>query len=106
MISREIISRAINKAKQSICRFKISAVGLNKNGTCVASAINKYRFPRYGGGQHAEMILMRDAAKKGIKTIIICRVGKTGDILPIDPCPTCQKKAQELGIKIYSVGGR
>lgn len=55
-----------------------------------------------GGGVHAEMQVMLKGGP-GLKTILICRVGRGGDILPIDPCPTCKRKADELGIKIISV---
>jgi len=98
--------RAIRKAQQSNCKFKVSALGLNRDGICVCSATNQSRFSRYGGGIHAEMRIMAQAAQKGVKTILICRVGKGGDLRPIDPCPVCAKTAAKKGIKIITVKGR
>lgn len=92
------------KAKQSTCRFKVAAFGLNRNGDIVSKHTNYPRFYRKGGGIHAEMAVMREARKKGVVSILLCRVGQgQGELRPIDPCPTCQKKADELGIKIYSI---
>jgi len=93
---------AINKAKQSRCVYKVSAIGLNKKGEVIAKATNKHRFMKPGGGKHAEMEVMLKAGK-ALKTIILCRVGGGGKILPIDPCPVCRAKAEELGIRIVSV---
>ena len=95
---------AQKKAQQSICKFKVSAIGLNAKGEVVAKAINRPRFSHKGGGIHAEMSVMKFARKKGIKTILICRVSTcNGELLPIDPCPRCAATAKKLGIKIVSI---
>lgn len=94
---------AKEKAKQSSCSYRISALGFNKNGDCVAKTFNRHRFNRKGGSDHAEMQIMRQARKKGIVHILICRVGKSGNLLPIEPCDFCRTKAEELGITISSV---
>lgn len=99
----EIVEKMRKKASQSASKFRIAAFGFNHKGECVAKARNIFRFDRKGGGIHAEMKIMQDAMRKRIRTIVICRVGKRGDFLPIDPCPTCQRKADELGIKILSL---
>jgi len=100
---KQLVSRAVAKASQSKCNAKIAALGFNSRGQCVAKSFNQKRFLRKGGGLHAEMILMRESRRKGIVTILICRVGKSGDLLPVDPCLTCAQKAEELGIKIFTV---
>lgn len=97
------IMLAKQKATQSICRNKVSALGFNKNGDCVIKTFNKYRFTRKGGGIHAEMQIMKQARRKGVTNILICRVGKTGNLLPINPCKKCQEVADKLKIKILSV---
>lgn len=101
-MTKRVIERAINKAKQSNCTYKVSAVGLNKKGEVIYTSTNKTRFMKAGGGIHAEMDVMLKGGP-GVKTIVICRVGRGGDILPIHPCPVCGEKARELGIKIISV---
>jgi len=96
------ISRAIQKAKRSTCRFKISCIGLNKQGQPIVYSNNSPRFKRAGGSVHAEMSMMKKYPKV-VRTIVLIRVGGSGDLLPIDPCPACARKAKELGIKIVSV---
>lgn len=46
---------------------------------------------------------MEQARSKGIVKIIICRVDKTGNLLPIEPCSCCQDIADKLGIELVSV---
>jgi cytidine deaminase len=98
-----LVKRAIKKACQSQCKFKISALGFNRKGELVSSAFNISRALRKGGGFHAEQLVMMEAHKKGIKTILICRVNPNGILLPIEPCMKCRKMAEKLGIKIISV---
>lgn len=98
----ELIERAIRKASSSICRFKISAMAFDKKGQLLGTSFNQPRFNRFGGGRHAEMILMAQYGKN-IKTIIICRTDGKAGLLPIDPCEVCKAKAEELGIKIKSI---
>ena len=99
---KHVIDIAKKKAEKSLSKYKISAVGLNKHGKVVATAINRPRFSRYGGGVHAEMAVLHKAGPK-IKTIIICRVGANGAILPINPCSRCKRVLNKLGIKVYTV---
>ena len=102
-IENVLIHSMIKKAKQSNCRFKISAFGYNKKGELIGTATNKQRFVRKGGGEHAEKLLMQQFHPKSLKTIIICRIGNGGAILPIHPCPTCARMAAEHNVKIVTV---
>jgi cytidine deaminase len=104
-MGNSIDDKAINKAKQSTCRYKVSAIGLNKKGDVFCSSINKQFLSSRGGGLHAEMILMRRYGRK-IKSIIICRINNYGEPLPIDPCENCKKMADKLDITITSVKRR
>jgi hypothetical protein len=101
-MTADLLTRAIKKASQSICKYKISAMGFDKKGRLIGTSFNRPRFSRHGGSIHAEMELM---AQYGInlKTIIICRTNLSGELLEIDACETCQKKANELGIKIKTI---
>lgn len=96
-----IEARAIRKAMKSDCKYRISAVGLDHKGDLISISHNKHRFSHEGGSYHAEMLLMARYGKN-LKTIIIYRVNKLGDLLPIAPCRACANKAEELGIKIIS----
>jgi len=98
---KTILEIAIKKALQSHCRHRVSAIALNKKGEIVATSTNRHSgIMVKGGGLHAEQILF---GIHGVKTIIICRISRTGKPLPIDPCRKCSKIAKKLGIKIRTV---
>lgn len=101
-ITKQIKQRLKNKATKSSCTYKISAIGFSKKGNILGTANNRFKFTSYGGGIHAERELMEKFGSK-IQSIIICRVNKNGEILPIEPCKICQKIADKLGIKIISL---
>ena len=50
-------------------------------------------------GIHAEQAAIKKFGKS-IKTIVIIWTGASGDILPIDCCPTCRALCNKLGIKV------
>lgn len=101
-IRNTLIETAINKAQRSHCKYKISAIGLNKRGELVDTSTNTHRFNRKGGGEHAEVRLMRKHPRS-LKTIIICRVNRNRELLPIHPCETCASIAKKLGIRILTI---
>lgn len=107
----EILKR---KANQSLSKYRISAIAFDKKGDVLGIATNQHS--RYGiensnkfMGMHAERILM-ERYGKNIKTIVIARIGWTGELRPVDPCRMCSSIAKKLGIKIVSIcpghGGR
>lgn len=100
----DVVKRAINKALTSQCKYCVSALGFNRRGELIYSASNRPRFSREGGSVHAEMGVMLKAGP-GLRTIVLCRANRAGDLLPISPCHTCAKKAEELGIKIITLQG-
>lgn len=102
MTLQDLTQLAIKKAQQSPCDNKVAAIGMNRRGEVIYKAFNLGRFERRGGGIHAEMRVMLKAGPS-LKSIIVCRTNNAGDLLPIDPCPTCQQKADELGVKLYSL---
>ena len=92
----------IKKARKSICRYKISAIGFDKNGSILGSAFNRPRFSREAGGIHAEMALLQKYGKR-LKTVVICRVNSKGKLLQIEPCENCKDVLEKLGIRIYTL---
>lgn len=102
MKNKYIVSRLYKKACKSSCRFKISAIAISHKGDVLGVSNNQHRFVKHGGGIHSEMRLMAQYGKN-IKTIFILRVGLSGNILPIEPCEVCARKAEELGIKIMNI---
>ncbi len=103
MLSESLLFRIKRKASQSTCKSKIAALGFNKRGECVASAVNRPFLSRKGGGVHAEEEIFKVALQRGIIRILICRVGKGGELRPIEACKSCSKTAKKLGIRITSV---
>lgn len=111
-IVNDIIHRTLKqKARKSCCTYRISAVAFDRKGDILGYVTNRHSIwnvverdgvGRIGTGIHAERRLMAQYGKN-ISSIVICRIGHSGDILPIDPCPVCKKAAEKLGIKIYSV---
>jgi cytidine deaminase len=101
-MNKSIISLAIKKAKQSTCNYLVSAIGLNSHGDIIGTSVNKHHICRYGGGLHAETELIKKHGRK-IRTIILCRVNNSGDILPIHPCDTCQKILDRMNINVVTI---
>ncbi len=103
----------IQAAIHSPCNYRIGAIAFDKKGDVLGNACNAFRMGskfigeqnRKGTGFHAEARLMK-RYRSNIKTILIMRIGNSGNILPIDPCPACAKMAEKLGIKIVTVFGR
>jgi len=98
----DLIEKARKKAGQSSSKYKISAIAFDKNGKILATAVNRPRFSRKGGGVHAELIALRKGGPK-THSIMICRVGNSGNLLGIEPCKNCQRILDKLGIRVYSV---
>ena len=103
-MTRELLKRIRKKALESICKHRVSAIGLNRRGEVLCAYSNKPRFARLGGSVHAEMRVMLDSGP-GLKVILVCRVNGRGEFLPIDPCVACASKAKELGAKIVPIMG-
>ena len=101
-MTKAIKTKLIKKAKKSTCTFKISAIGFSKKGNVLGITTNKFKLSKKMGGLHAEEALIKQFTSR-LDKIIICRVGKTGDVLPIDPCEKCSKLAKKYNIKIISV---
>jgi hypothetical protein len=99
----KLVLRAIKKAQQSICRLRVAALGFNAAGVCVMTRTNRPRFLHKGGGYHAERRVLAQAKQKGIVRILICRISKSGNLLPIDPCSTCQNIADKLGVELATL---
>ena len=103
-MTKTIIDKAKKKAQQSICKHRVSATGFDKSGNVLGSAINRPHLSKIGGGIHAEISLLRRIDVKKLHSILLCRVGKGGNLLPIHPCENCKKVLDKLGVFVYSVG--
>jgi len=102
MISQKIIETIKKKATQSYCRFKVAAIGFDERGEILATAVNRPRLDKFGGGSHAEMVVLQKAGRR-VKSMIICRVGNSGELLPIHCCPSCKKVLEKMKIKVSTI---
>lgn len=96
------VQRLIKKAQQSICKYKVAAMGFDHRGRCLGMMCNAPRYSREGGSLHAELRLMR-RYRNQLKSIIIVRTNNKGDLKPITPCNVCSAVAEILGITIRSI---
>lgn len=111
-INHSVVNLLCEKASHSPCTYRISAIAFDAKGDILGHSTNnhspnwnvclKESVGRSGTGQHAERVLLR-RYKNLVKTILICRIGRSGIIRPIDPCPTCKKVAAKYGVKIISI---
>lgn len=101
-----------SKAKRSSCTYRVAAIAFDKKGDILGHVTNKHSewdvvtktgSGRAGTSKHAERLLL-SRYSGNVKTILICRVGHSGVLRPIDPCPACRKVADKLGVKIVSLG--
>lgn len=100
------------KASHSPCTYRVSAIAFDAKGDILGhvtnshshgwNVIEKEKTGRAGTAEHAERRLLKRYSQR-VKTIVICRVGRSGQIRPIDPCPACQKAAAKYGVKIVSL---
>jgi tRNA(Arg) A34 adenosine deaminase TadA len=103
MKTHNLESRLQIKASKSDCRYKVAAIGIDRRGRTIAIAHNTHRLMKRGGGNHAELNLIRKCPKS-LKTIIICRVGNSGILRAIEPCESCKRLCSRMKIKIVTVG--
>lgn len=104
----KIINRAISKAKQSTCNYRVVAIALDKNGKFIGIKANRIRSHQnlkneYRNSHHAEELLIHSMKPNIIHTILIGRIGRSGKLLPIDPCSNCAKLAEKYNIKIERI---
>lgn len=109
--SVKLIKHLTKKALKSHCTYKVSAVAFDNKGNVLGSIANKHskwdvlekeHAGRAGTAEHPERMLIARYGKN-VKTLVICRVGRAGELRPIDPCPACAKVAKKYGVKILSV---
>lgn len=79
------------------CRYRVVAVGLDRHHNMIRLCTNSPRLPLRG--YHAEERVMHSTPRL-LSCILIARVGADGRLLPIDPCPNCQRMADRRGVKI------
>lgn len=98
----DLLIRSINKGRKlnKDLTHRVLAIGFNNKNDMIGIKTNSFGLSvAKGSGKHAERELIKRYGKK-ISKIVILRVGRSGAILPIEPCKICTKVANKLGIKI------
>lgn len=99
-----LIDRAVKKGTKlpDHIKYRITAIGFSKKWEFIGMSTNKPGMRPKGDTSHAEAALMLRYGKN-IKYVILLRVNKNGDFLPIDPCANCSRLANLLNIKIINI---
>ena len=110
-VSAAIESLLKEKAMRSPCTYKISGIAFSKKGNILGHTTNSHSkwqvldkspIGRAGTAEHCEKRLIEQFGKR-IHTIVICRIGRSGKLRPIDPCKSCLKLANKYGITIKTI---
>lgn len=93
-------------------RFKVAAIILDKRNNLLSQGVNSYvkthplqkryasRVGRNKEFLHAEIAaLIKCRNRNRAEKILIVRVGNSGKLLPINPCPVCELAIRTYGIK-------
>ena len=98
------LSMATRKAQSTPCKYKVAAVGYDREGNYVATTTNRPRFSRFGGSIHAEVEMMRRYSQ--VTHILLFRTNNSGHLIPIDPCENCAAIAEKKGVQIICLNDR
>lgn len=98
----DLLARARRKALTSRCTYKVCAIALDHKHDAIAVLTNVPAIGRKSGWGHAEMRLMRRYGR-AIRHILLLRVNRRGDLMPISPCKACAAQARKLGISIKEI---
>ena len=98
-----LLERMRKKALKSRSKFLICAVAFSKKNSILGINFSRPSSNRHCLANHAETGLILSIGGNKIDRILVCRVGRQGNCLPIDPCKGCQNIADRFKIKIETV---
>lgn len=104
--SPSIIGLLRQKAEHSPSHIRMAGIAFDRKGDILGTASNGFRVsqvkPARFSGNHVERKLIGRYGNL-ISKIVLMRIGRGGAILPIDPCPKCQKLLNKYGIKVSTI---
>ena len=103
LIRRRLVEKGLKRKRQRYSMQVVTAIAVSKKGNILGTSCNNPSNVPGMRHKHAEGILMARFGKS-IYKIFILRVGRGGNLLPIEPCEQCLKLALRLGISIESIG--
>jgi len=105
-ISPQLTTRMIKKGISVINTYKVVCAAFNHHGDLLGIVSNTFRNdnvkPARFAGYHAEMRALHRWGT-AIKSLVLMRTGRSGDILPIDCCPKCEAVLNKLEIKVFKI---
>lgn len=101
----KVLTEAEKIAQRSRCKYRHGAIVI-KNGRIISAGYNKNRHTPYGDSWrtasfHAEEValnMLRPGVAVGA-TIVVVRLGKSGDKLPSAPCLRCESAISRAKIR-------
>lgn len=88
--------------------YRVVCAAYNKRNELLGITTNTFRrdnVPRKRfAGYHCEMKALHRWGSS-LKTIVLMRLGHSGDILPIDCCPKCEAVLKKCGIRVLKIKG-
>ena len=101
-----VLATLKKKAEHSPSHIRMAGIAFDKKGDILGVVSNGFRInnvkPAKYSGDHVEKKLIGRYGNL-ISKILLMRIGRAGAILPIDPCPKCQKILDKYGIKVITV---
>ena len=103
--SSTLISRMIRAGLRvnPHCTYRVIAAGIDHRNRIIDIATNtpsKFNH-RTCRSSHAEERLIR-RNPQSLSRVVVIRINRQGELLPIDPCNICSKLAEKRKIKIIS----
>ena len=96
-----LISRMIRAGlRVEHCRYRVVAAGIDNRDRIISIATNTPRLR--SRGYHAEERIIY-SSPRSLRCIVILRVNRKGELMPIDPCQNCYRIAASRGIKIEPI---
>jgi cytidine deaminase len=101
-VNNQILLRAIRKAQNSTCRYKVCCIGFNRKGDLLGTTNNIRRLDKQGMSLHAEVVMLKRFGRK-VNSIVLIRTNNSGKLLPIHPCDTCRSLLDNYGITVRTI---
>lgn len=81
-------------------RYRVIAAGIDNRDRIISLHTNQPYLPSQG--RHAEERVIF-SSPRSLARIILLRVAKNGELLPIDPCERCKRLADKRKVVIESI---